>query len=545
MSIRVLPELLINQIAAGEVIEDPLSIVKELIENALDAGAQTIDIELSAGGHRLIRVSDDGYGMQQDDAILCFERHATSKIRSMEDLESLTTMGFRGEALAAIAGVSKVTLRTATKKGGGTLVEMHGGKLLKVEPCSRMGGTTIEIRDLFFNVPARRKFQKSSQVSGAKIERWLSLFVLGYPEVTFSFRGLEKAIQWSKLETGLLGRIHDVYGSEFAAKQFVVEEKTEEYGLRGFISHIDLHRVQKTGQVVFVNRRLVQAPLVSHAVREAYATRLPEGRHPFFVLHLQLPSNQVDVNVHPQKKEVRFCDEEGIKNRIRSSIHKALTRPQELEKSPTPVYTNFQTLEALPWTLQEVPFCPNEQIPLPLPAAELKIELLLWHYLLLAPNPQLPFKEDFVVVDLRRAIERILEDHCIAGGQTMATQSLLISIHMELNKKEAEELRKRKEDLEAIGVAIAELGERLFCIERIPAGWDPEAVVSALIDFLGEEKKERFSATPFHRCIKKKFSPQEAEEILRTLLKSKNPYLSPSGQATMTPLQENDLMELF
>ncbi len=545
MAIRVLSELLINQIAAGEVIEDPLSIVKELIENSLDAGAQTIHIELIAGGHRLIRVSDDGCGMERDDAILCFERHATSKIRRMEDLETLSTMGFRGEALAAIAGVSKVTLQTAAKTDGGTLIEIQGGKCFNVGPCARMVGTTIEIRDLFYNVPARRKFQKSAQTSGVKIERWLSLFSLGYPEVSFSLHELEKVVCFPKMETGLLGRLKDVYGTEFAEKQLTVEEKLEDFAIRGFISPVDMHRPQRSGQVVFINRRLVQAPLVSYAVREAFATRLPEGRHPLFVLHLQIPAHRVDVNVHPQKKEVRFYEEENVKKLIHESIRKTLAAPWQKEGSPTVVYANLQTLEEVPWALCESFPARIEQIPLPLPIIEPKIVGLLWHYAFVEAHPKLSFKEGIIIVDLQRAIERIMEERSNASKPSLTTQSLLISIQIELNKKEAEEMRKRKEELESMGIAIAELGERLFCIERIPIEWASERVAEALIDFLDEGKKEKGSIASFHRCIKKNFLLQEAEEILRTLLKSENPHFSPLGQAIVAPLRENDLLRLF
>jgi DNA mismatch repair protein MutL len=545
MPIRVLPELLINQIAAGEVVEDPLSIVKELIENALDAGAQTIAIELIAGGHRLIRVTDDGSGMDRDDAILCFERHATSKIGSLKDLEVLSTMGFRGEALAAIAGVSKVTLKTATQKGIGTLVEIEGGRLLKVEPCARSYGTTIEVRDLFFNVPARRRFQKSPQVSGSKIEKWLSLFSLGYPEVTFSFREQEKELCLLKQEVGLLGRIREVYGSEFANRLFLVEEKIDGLSLKGFFSPVDLHRLQRSGQVIFINRRLVQAPLLNQAVRDAYSTSLPEGRYPLFTLHLQLAADQVDVNVHPQKKEVRFSDEERMKHFLRESIHKNLTSRSDGKALPQTQYAQFQPYNPLPWALEETPYVRSDQIPLSLPIDQPKTVTLLWHYLLIETSPPLPFEEKFILVDLQRALERIMEDRYGKELVKKEIQSLLVSIHVELSKKEAEEVRKRKSELEEMGVSITELGERLFCIEQIPAGWDSGAVATALVDFLAEEKKEGFCTTSFHRCIKKFFLLQEAEEILRTLLKSKDPYVSPLGQATMVPFRESDLVQLF
>ncbi len=541
MNIRILPDHLINQIAAGEVVEDPASVVKELIENALDAGAQTIDIELMAGGYRLIRVSDDGCGMGKDDAVLCFERHATSKIRSASDLEKLSTMGFRGEALAAIGAISKVTLKTATKEGMGILIEFHGGKLFKVEPCARMKGTTIEVRDLFYNVPARRKFQKSILSSSGKIERWISLFSLGHCSVAFSFQENEKKVllsqgKWQE-------RIRDVFGQEFADKQLSLVQQRDGFILRGAISPPQMHRPQRSGQVVFVNGRLVHAPLINSSIREAYATSLPEGRYPLFVIEFQLPSTEVDVNVHPQKKEIRFRDEEKIRQFLRESI-------LHLFGSPTinaPVYVDFQDIERPAWTLQETPAFPNEQIDLPLLENSPRILALMGQYLIVDAHPGLPFKGEVGVIDLRSALERILYDYFTnpQPQPTLSMQTLLVPIRLELTKREAQELRRKKEELAKLGLSFEENGECLFSIERIPEGWECEQVESALHEFLSEEKSEAKGMAAFRRCAKKKFLLQEAEEILHALLKSKSPYTSPFGAPILAPLQESDLFRLF
>ncbi len=550
--IRVLPDLLINQIAAGEVIEDPASIVKELIENALDAGAQAIDIELVSGGHRLIRVSDDGSGMSQDDAVLCFERHATSKIRVQDDLEKLLTMGFRGEALAAIAAVSKVTLRTSLGDLG-ILVEIHGGKMIKVEPCARSRGTTIEVRDLFFNTPARRKFQKSSAVSSSKIERLLTQVSLGHPQVAFSLLELEKKIELPKQEresflANLQGRMGDIFGSEFAEQQLSMEVQEDGVVLRGYISPPDQHRPQRSGQILFINERLIQAPLVSYAVREAYSTRLPEGRHPLYVIHLTLPPQEIDVNVHPQKKEVRFRQEDHLKRILRRGILQALELPAKLAfgsesiifPSERPIYADFQAIGQEPWMLMEPKSFSQQQPSLPLPAIAPKIIALVSHFLLVEEG------RGITVVDLQKALERIMYDSFTEkrGSGALETQRLLLPLKVEMSKREADELRPKICDLKNFGIVIAEMGERLFSIEEIPQSWEAEQVVEALFAFLADEKEAKYPSA-FRRCIKMRFLLQEAEEILRTLLQSTNPLTTPMGQPTMVSLEESSLRQLF
>ncbi|MBS3905272.1 MAG: DNA mismatch repair endonuclease MutL [Simkania sp.] len=547
--IRVLPDLLINQIAAGEVIEDPASVVKELIENALDAGARCIDVELVAGGHRLIRVSDDGRGMSGDDAVLCFERHATSKIHDQKDLESFLTMGFRGEALAAIAAISKVTLQTSMSQDLGVLVDIQGGKLIKVHPCARSRGTTIEVRDLFYNTPARRKFQKNHTAASTKIERWIEQFSLGYPQIEFSLKELEKTRQFPRYEQQnfleiLQWRMADVYGQEFSKQQMKVEAEDTLVSLQGYISPPEQHRPQRSGQVLFINGRLVQSPAVGHAIKEAYSTRLPEGRHPLFLIHCTLPPYEIDVNVHPQKKEVRFRQEERVKQCIRQGVLQALERGKEYIRCPGPVYVNFNDSIQLPWMFMESK-CDREFQPvLPLPSVTPKVIALFSQYVFIEGSAIPAFGQGVAIVDLQKAVERIMYDNSTSKQASLATQRLLIPLNLSVSKQEAAELRDNIDVLKSLGITIAEMGERVFSIEEIPAAWDSEQVVNALFLFLAEEQKTEPFQT-FRRCIKTTFLLQEAEGILLALLRSPQPLKTPLGHPIMVYLEENGLRRLF
>src|ERR1700733_11151590 len=315
--IGVLDEHTINQIAAGEVIENSASVVKELLENAIDAGSTEISVEIKAGGRQLIRVTDDGCGMCRDDAILCLERHATSKIRNLEDVYSIGTMGFRGEAIPSIASISKMTILTCEEEGKeGTLVMVDGGKIINCVSAARSRGTTIEIKSLFFNVPVRKKFQRSPTYDGIEILKVVSIQALAHPEIKFQLihnQNHELSLMSQTNEdflSQLGGRVSSVVGSEFKAGLKTASFDKEKYHVQGFLGLPTYTRHNRTGQYLFINRRAVFSPFISYAVREGYGTSLATNRHPVYVLHLTLPGYLIDVNVHPQKREVRLHQEQ-------------------------------------------------------------------------------------------------------------------------------------------------------------------------------------------------------------------------------------------
>ncbi len=333
--IRILPDSLANKIAAGEVVERPSSVVKELLENALDAGARKIDIEVESGGKKLIRVVDDGEGMTRDDAIVAFERHATSKLRTADDLEAITTLGFRGEALPSIASVSRLTLRTKTGSDvEGTEVEFNGGKLVAVRDTAWPGGTEMEVKDLFFNIPARRKFLKSDATESLHITNLVQHYALANPGLAFMLiNNGREAIRVAPARS-LKERAYQVLGGGMLSK--LVEVEKEEGGLRvrGFVSNPQEQRSSKDAQYLFVNQRFVRDQLIGRAISEAYRSMMPSGAYPAVVLFIEVPPAEIDVNVHPAKTEVRFLHETAILAFIRQAVTDALRATQPIAKLP-------------------------------------------------------------------------------------------------------------------------------------------------------------------------------------------------------------------
>ncbi|MGH9469649.1 MAG: DNA mismatch repair endonuclease MutL [Terriglobia bacterium] len=354
--IRILPEAVANKISAGEVVERPASVVKELLENSLDAGASRIDICVEAGGKRLISVEDDGCGMARDDALLAFERHATSKIRSAEDLLEIATLGFRGEALPSIASVSRMILETRhASESGATRIEIAGGRMLSVSEVARAAGTRIEVRDLFFNTPARRKFLKSESTELGHIASLATHYALAHPEKSarlFSFT--HEILNASPVST-FRERLYQVMGSqtldqlveiapaERAITGFGAPEDRDEYEtepprvrLFGFVSRPEVQRLNRNQIYFFVNGRLVRDRVILHATTEAYRNILPSGMFPVALVFLECPATEVDVNVHPSKTEVRFRHTQFIHDFARDTIRAALVASRPVAAFPLP-----------------------------------------------------------------------------------------------------------------------------------------------------------------------------------------------------------------
>ena len=347
--IRILAEHVANKIAAGEVVERPASVVKELLENALDAGACSIRVEVESGGKRMIRVIDDGTGMIHDDALLAFERHATSKLRTADDLLSIATLGFRGEALPSIAAVSRLLLQTrAADDAEGTRVEFAGGKLVGVNPEGLPSGTTISVADLFYCVPARRNFMKSESTELGHIASLVTHYALAHPDKQFVLKTpTQEIIHATAVET-MAERVYQLFGRRALDELFelpparspvraaitetdlTAEERAAELVVRGFASRPEVQRGNRNGIYVFVNKRLVRDRLILHAIHEAYRNVLPPTVFPVVLLFLDLPAEEVDVNVHPAKIEVRFRHPQFVHDFTRDSIRQALSRARPI-----------------------------------------------------------------------------------------------------------------------------------------------------------------------------------------------------------------------
>lgn len=393
--IRILPDQVANQIAAGEVVDRPASVVKELLENALDAGASRIRVAVEAGGRKLIRVSDDGQGMNRDDSLLAFERHATSKLRTADDLLAIATLGFRGEALPSIASVARVTLETATglaADGGshepGTRLEIAGGKILRVEDAALPRGTTIAVADLFFNTPARRKFLRAESTELAHVTALVTHYALAHPEKHFELLSATHTIISAPPVTRTAERVYQIFGKDTLAALLPVAAETplQHSGLpepppwkrsaqapardpgslriTGFYSKPELQKLNRNSIYIFVNQRLIRDRLLLHAITEAYRNIIPPTSFPVVLLFLEIPPEEVDVNVHPAKTEVRFRQQSLIHDFVRDSLRAALvqSRPAAgflaaLDSQPS------ASPSLMPPGTSPIPGAPGESIP--------------------------------------------------------------------------------------------------------------------------------------------------------------------------------------
>src|SRR5919199_5864256 len=333
--IRVLSDHLANQIAAGEVVERPASVAKELVENSIDAGARSIEVDVEAGGRRLLRVADDGCGMTRDDAVLSFERHATSKIAAAEDLAAISTLGFRGEALPSIASVARVELVTyAETDEAATRVQIDGGRMRDVSAAARPAGTTITVRDLFFNVPARRKFLRSEATESFHLTNLVTHYALAHPEIAFTLTNNGREALRCGAASDLRERAYQIFGGEFLESLLeVAGGHAAVASVRGYVSAPRERRTSRDAQYLFVNGRYVRDRVVSRALTEGYRTVLPHGVYPAALLFLEVPLEEVDVNVHPAKTEVRFRRASAVADAVREAVRAALAASGYLRRA--------------------------------------------------------------------------------------------------------------------------------------------------------------------------------------------------------------------
>src|ERR1700685_3501197 len=376
--IHVLSEIVANKIAAGEVVERPASVVKELLENSLDAGAAPIRINVEAGGKRLIQITDNGCGMVRDDAMLAFERHATSKIKDAEDLLSVATLGFRGEALPSIASVSRLRLETcAEKAASGSILEINGGKIARVEEAGLPEGTSITVRDLFFNTPARKKFLKAESTELSHIASLVTHYALAHPEKHFELHSATNAMLVAPPVAGSSERVYQVFGKETLDQLIPVaalqplehvglpqpppwrRKEVDEDGealvakspgamrLHGFVSKPEIQKLNRNSIFVFVNGRLIRDRLMQHALTEAYRNIIPPTVYPVVLLFLEMPSEEVDVNVHPSKTEVRFRQQSVMHDFVRDSVRAALMKARPVPSFMTEMHASPNASQSL------------------------------------------------------------------------------------------------------------------------------------------------------------------------------------------------------
>lgn len=562
--IRILSEQTINQIAAGEVIENPASVVKELVENALDAGALQIIIEISAGGMQLIRISDNGCGMNREDALLSLKRHATSKIIEAKDLFQLSTLGFRGEALASIAAISHLTLFTAQDGGEGTKIEIDGAGVPVTELFARTKGTTIEVRSLFYNVPVRKKFQKSTPVSASEIFRLITIFALSHPEVEFELiSNGKKTVSTFAGEHSLTGRAASLLGEEYVSSSCKMQFAHGALRFEGILGSPTYARPTKTGQFLFINRRAVICPLIQETIKEAYGTRISTHRHPIYLLHLAIPADLVDVNVHPQKKEIRLRDERYFKEKIQEAVHLSFG---QLTVAATSAPVNFIQEEAYPFsTIQEnflsLRFKEEEtaEQTLPIKSQDYKPVGLFSHYLFLEGWSVDPKYDGLLLVDLKAALWRVAFDASLEHRKVQKEkQGLIVPYTITFSSIESAMVLTHLSTIESLGFSLRPIGRDVFIVEAVPSYLNEMRAKETLTEiahelqsFIGkpfpeEKKQEQLAYIVSCRCKEKKqYSLEEALLLFKELLGSSSPYLSPKGNPIMVHLDSYEINQLF
>ncbi len=592
MPIHQLPELLVNQIAAGEVVERPSSVVKELIENSLDAGARSIQVALEQGGKRLVRVTDDGCGIAADELPLALARHATSKIGSLPDLEEVATMGFRGEALPSMASVSRMTITSRTADAGyAWQIKTANGELEAAVPAAGAPGTQVELRDLFYNVPARRKFMRTDQTEFTHVDELLKRFALARPDVGFQLQHNNRMVRHFppvRSDAEMLARLEAVTGPEFVSHVLEVDEQRGSFGLRGWVAEPRYNRPQADRQFFFVNGRVVRDRLVAHAIRQSFRDVLFHGRHPAFVLFLELPFGAVDVNVHPQKHEVRFRDSRSVHDFIFSTLNKSLaaagvgagalrpgTEVQEpgyaattggwaARQSAMPLSVaeqlqNYAQLVASPQGLAgqmatgsvDLPPRSGDELP-PLGFALAQLHGVY----ILAQN-----QHGLVLVDMHAAHERITYERLKAGlaQDGIRSQNLLVPVTVHVSEREADKVETHAGRLETLGLSCDRSGPQTVVVRKVPTLLQQADMTRLLQDVLAElvadgkslkiesEMDAVLSSMACHGSVRanRQLNVAEMNALLRDMERTERAAQCNHGRPTWVQLDMQSLDRLF
>ncbi|MFH1066702.1 MAG: DNA mismatch repair endonuclease MutL [bacterium] len=565
--IHLLNETVANQIAAGEVIERPAAVVKEFMENALDAGADRIDVEAQRGGKSLVRVTDNGWGMSYDDALLALERHATSKIRQSEDLLAIQSYGFRGEAIPSIASVCRFRLVTREKEAvAGTEIVIDGGKIVKVSEAGCAVGTMAEARSLFFNLPARRKFLRTEQTEWAHIEQWLRLAALTRPRLHLTVRHNNREVFLYPAVETLEERLLTVFGKKWVEDMLPLEAQGNGMTLRGMIGKAGVSRANRQEQFLFVNNRPVQNATLNFALMEGYHNALMKGRYPVAALFLEMDARQVDVNVHPAKREVRFRDPNNVRQFVAEAVADVLrtARPSSsVSFLSHPAPTASAAFEARGFISKPPVSYHAETLPMPHETRaesknhDLRIVGVILNLYIVAEG-----KQGLVLIDQHAAHERILFEQMLdrVAKEEVLSQSLLLPCAVELPPDQAVFLKEQLAALQRIGVGVSELGGNTFMVDALPPMIKTQAVEdffrSMLVDLQeagGETRRKRklseeeIAKTVCRHAVKANDSLKlgEIEKLLSDLHACELPHTCPHGRPTMTLISRAELEKRF
>lgn len=608
--IRVLPVDVANKIAAGEVVERPASVLKELMENSLDAAATQIDVEIVAGGRKLVAVNDNGTGMCRDDAILSLERLATSKIRAVEDIERIATLGFRGEALAAISSVSRFRLVTCLAgEVVGTEIRAGGGKFQDVLDCGCPAGTTVEVRDLFFNIPARRKFLRSYQTELMHLRTHFIVEALSHSKVGMSLT--VDGSEMYRLAGGatLEDRIEELFGADYRRNLRQVDYRGLEVSVGGYVSLPAMNRADRGEQYVFVNRRATSAAVITHSIREGYHTLLPNDRHASVFLFLDMDPGLVDVNVHPTKREVRFRNPGDVRDTVIAAIRQALRA--HVPVGPSPEDAGFRLGAAGPsrfapavssaagpaastvqLKIEDLPQARAFQYPrlpmaagppaTPAPGAPpgrdgrppespeagepLRAPASPWAWCRVLGQVgslyvMFETEDGYVVMDPHAAHERVLFERFMSEflNGRVQTQGLLMPQTVELTPKDAALLRKALPVFKAMGFGISDFGAESFVVDALPSHFAGASAAALLIDIShgleeagsrgakGRWREEAIAMAACKSAVKNRdrLTLQEIEQLVVDLARTEMPYTCPHGRPTLIFTSFKDLNRKF
>lgn len=596
--IQILPDQVANQIAAGEVVERPVAVIKELVENSIDAGATKIEIEFRQGGKAYMRVEDDGNGMDEEDALLCLERHATSKIQTADDLNRLYSFGFRGEALPSIASVSRFTLQTRPKEQqSGVEILINGGKLIHKRECGIPPGTRIEVANLFNSVPARRKFLKADATESAHIIQLTRLFAIAHPEISFTLQEGSRVVFRSPVCKDLKDRIAEIYNAEIANGLIPIIAERYGYKIQGLIGKPGIGRATRQEMITLVNNRPVDSKTLNFAIVEAYHTFITKGRYPIAFLFVEMNPAEMDINVHPSKKEIRFHNEGKIRNLVIESILGVLdskapiSSTEETKSIPEPAVnfapnTNSQALESV--STAAAKFSPSppiknlqadkETVSCGDTSTEADVDQSARIYPKKTQDLEKPFPWSFVgIIQKQVALfeekNGLIALHCKSAEERIAyekielylqsenksSQKLLLPIPLDLDPLSSQTLKEINNHLSEIGFSVDEFGRNFYRLDAIPSWMEPEDAkwfVLDVIDYAKEQgqvsKNKKITDDIFKKLAtnnatrtKKNITPGEAIQIAKSLLSCKVIHTSPSGKPTYLELPKSFFEKKF
>ena len=569
--IKLIPKDIVSKIAAGEVVEKPASIIKELVENSIDADSKNIDIVIENGGKDLILVKDDGVGIPSDELPLAFTRHATSKLRTIKDFDEISTLGFRGEALASIAAIANINIKTAIEGGDASEINVKAGEIEKSKKIARNRGLTISVRKLFENLPARKKFLKSSESEQIATTKIMKNYFLSHPDISFKYSNSEKII-YDLPAKNLKNRITDIFGSKYSKSLIKVNNNKQDFKITGYLGNLDLVSKRIGGQYLFVNQRYTFNRMINHSIYRSYSSLIDRGEYPFFVLFLELPPNLFDVNMHPTKREIRFKDEWKVNQFIKDSINYTLkdvqkTTPSFNLQAPYKVNNisekinfdlekisdmNFDDLVEKEDTTTKI----NEILSNDRKEENIVIDNV-WQihnkYLITYLN------DGILIIDQHVAHERILYDAALSGlnNQKTESQAVLFPNVLDLKGEEYDILIKLIPYLDKIGFRIREFGENKVIIDGIPVyvkNNDESSIIRHVIDTFdsfNEKDNEMFDKIAANYSCKAaiksgdSLDENEIKHLINKLFQSNNPYFCPHGRPIIVNLTVDELDKRF